>query len=198
MDERDMYASKWFDYRMMTPKTATLAFALEHFRALAENKKLLGDRPFEAVLASRKLDPSEPEKWRDWKSAVRLRRTADAVGMPYECFWEWAFEAYMDLKMQTLLTKKNTVFVPFNSFLNERLLATVLRKHLTYPLVRYSSAPFLQADAYEGHPIQVAYYDYLISILSKSRRNCTSVKLKELIDDGKISRRYLEKYRRAA
>jgi len=192
MTEMDLYKTKFFDYRLMTPKTATLAFALAHFRALAEYKALMGDRPYMAVKAAEKLDPKKPEQWRDWQAMTRLRRVADVAGMTYECFWEWAFEAFVELKMKTRISRHGTIIPPFNAFLNRNLLTVVLSKHREYPFIRHATSPFFGADAYEGHPLQIAYYDSLLAVLSRSRRNCTGERLKQMIDDGVLSRKFLE------
>jgi hypothetical protein len=194
-DERELYQTKWWDARLLTPKEATLAFALAHFRAMAAHKASMGDRPFEAVIASRKLDLAAPEKWAHWEIMTKLRRFADAFGARYDDFWELAFEAHIDLKLPTRLTRKGTLFVPCNTFLTPSLMNQVaVRWQERYGrFVRYSEAPFFTPAGYRGLRLQDAYYDEIVARLMYGG-GATPEKIRQMIDDGKLSADYLRKY----
>jgi len=191
--ERDLYQTKWWDYRLLMPKQATLAFALAYFKAMGTYKISVGENAFTAVVASRRLDPKNPETWTHWKIMTILRQRAAGRGARYEDYWQLSFEGYKDLSFKTRLTAKGLYYIRTNVFNMPNMLDYVERWHRERcgKYIRYSNAPFFSAGMYRGHPLQDAYYEAILSSLSKVRSHCTPDTIRELINEGKLSAVFL-------
>lgn len=200
MTERELYRTKHWDYRLMTPTGATFSCALAYFRALRAYKHSIGESPYEAVVASQRVNLTEPHLWKHWQTMTKLRRLCDSYGMAYDRFWELAFEAHTELKMPTRLIhvgkrRQPILLIPMECFLNVGLLKWVIKRKVERidAFVQYAKHPFLQPGAYVGHPLQIAYYDSILKQLARNPKNCTPERIAQLIDDGKIARAYLER-----
>ena len=185
MTERELYGKKWIEYRLLTPKAATLAFILEHVRALALYNEKIGESPHVAVVMARKIDIENPHLWRNWKSMTRLRIWADERGMKYREFWELGFDAILDLS-------RHQTFV--NAFLNSAVLEYIDSKWAERfgGYFRYAESDFFQPAAYEGHPLQDEYYEAVLSTHVKGRRNCNPERILQMVEDGQLSMDFLK------
>jgi len=178
--ENDLYDLKWFDYRALSPETATKKFTLEYARVWY--LEILGNIKYTDVLIG--LDPLHFDQWHWFSCMTKLRQFADAHFLKYDDFWGWAFEAVLKLGFQRTTP---------NVYLNKRILARILEKHKEWAGIRHADSIFLRAATYTGHEIQDDYCHYLLNNIKRSRKDNKVQLLMDLIESGKMSKRFLAK-----
>jgi hypothetical protein len=161
IDERELFDTKWFEYRPIDPDTATLVFIKAWAKRMQKYNALLGKYPV-VFRDYRSFNRARLSKMKRWNTMARLRQFCDKHGMPYGKFWEWACEAHLELKLH----KMHEVY-----FTNEKLLFEVKaawEQHKRNFIVT-SDSWLLHPDFYRGYEWQNDYYEYVIGEIK--RRN---------------------------
>lgn len=111
--DRELYRTKWFDYRLMSPFRATMAYV----EAYEKVYRIIYARAIDTRVADFVKPPSvtwlclglrngQPKFRRLLSGFWRGRQVADALGMPYELYIEYAFEARMRNWQQRYLPRE--------------------------------------------------------------------------------------------
>ena len=87
--ERQLHGSKWFDYRFVTPKQATLIFKAAYQKVYRE--KYADNIDTEEAEGVTGIDTSDFAGTKQPTAFWRARQFADALGVPYDIFCEAAF-----------------------------------------------------------------------------------------------------------
>jgi hypothetical protein len=159
----ELFDTKWFDYRFLTPFQATQAYidaygavyktiyARELDRARAEHVKPIS---FDRIRDG--LDRDETKAKRQFTGCWRGRQFADALGMPYGVYIELAFTYRMRAWNRTYLPQPEHLYHPIDleKITNrwEELLPTKLW---------LSEHPAYLVQNYQGAPAQDAYHEWL-------------------------------------
>jgi hypothetical protein len=101
--EKDLYTTKWFDYRFLTPTEADALFKAEYEKAYQSAWGTYQDRreaEFKTGLFSipkfRVLTSADKTKLqREYTSISRARQSADVIGVPYDFLIRETIEALM-------------------------------------------------------------------------------------------------------
>lgn len=159
----DLFSTKWFDYRFMTPFEATkeyisvygavykTIYARELDRARAEHVK-----PIDFDRMREGLNRDETKAKRQFTGCWRGRQFADAIGMPYALYIELAFTYRMRAWNRTHLPQPEHLYHPIDleKVQNrwEELLPTKLWT---------SDHPGYLVQNYVGAPAQDDYHEWL-------------------------------------
>jgi hypothetical protein len=191
--EIELYETKFFDYRPVSPDVATMMFTYAYGKAMETYNDMLGRSRYLHTLKGfpdMKLETMKQQK--QFKILQGLRQWSDKHGMRYDMFWSWATEAHLNLGFQKTY---------INVFYNKKILAEIKRQHAEWTekfLVR-SDSKFFRADSYTGHPVQQEYYDYVIKgTLKRSDQAGAAKMLAELVESGEIDLKYLQTAARSA
>lgn len=180
--EKALYDSKWWDYRTMTPQTATLAFAKAYGEAFGlHGDTLLGSR---YINCFKGWQSTRPQDWKHYRTMVRLRQFADRWGMKYRDFWDWAFYAWMELGF--------TAFYP-NAFLNARLQNHILgqKEARQDPFLRFAESAFFASAHYCGHWLQD---DYNLHLTRAAMKRAGVHLVRDLVSDEHIATGFAQRY----
>lgn len=167
--EREIASKKWFEYRFMTPITATRHFASLYSQGFKSYIRFNGDRDEAEVrqgLGARlflKPSASLTELW-------HARQRVDELGLPYELLIEFGFKFACEggwknppRPMQLFGSTGSDIAWPleFEKFLNERL-----------PLFvdQFAGLPQYRIENYRGLPVQDEFRAYLENSLRASTK----------------------------
>lgn len=119
--ELGLFATKWFDYRHLTPVQATRRFiqdygvvykdiyAREMDRERAEHVK-----PYDLDRLLAGLAENDPKWKKVFKACWKARQVADALGMPYSIYLEWAFTYRMRRWQQAYLPQPQHLYQEYD------------------------------------------------------------------------------------
>lgn len=167
--EKSLFASKWFDYRFMSPVEATIAFADELTEAGKEvyaanfdsNKakffKINRISSGSSLVASANSVYATPKNKRLLAGYWRARQLADAIGMPYRLWGVWALSQRLRnwkrgvMPQPTMLCDSRDAEKVMQRWLEERKVMTLTAQH-----------PAFKLENYCGLPVQDEYHEFLI------------------------------------
>lgn len=183
--ERELYSTKWWDYRHMEPEHATLICLLEYARAFSTYNDRRGNGRHVNVFKN--IDFERPETWRFYGALVKVRRWCDRRGVIYKQFWRLAMAGHEELGFR---------WATMNAFCNGRLLEWVekdLAQRNAKTLVLSERNRF-KAENYCGCPIQKAYYRHVVDEVKRKKGSGPAAVdiLKQLIENGRLSKEFLK------
>lgn len=157
--ERDLYRTKWFDYRFMHPATATREFAnqyrLAHARVMQRRIDVVQGQ-FKTGLPRKDLFELPPGTI---TSLWRARQFADEICAPYDWLLITALY-YAEERCWTNMPRPQQLYSEeFTTFLKQARAEDCLIK------IRTADHEFYRAPAFEGHPYQLDYQEYLVSLV---------------------------------
>jgi hypothetical protein len=185
--EIELYETKWFDYRPVSPDVATMMFLLDYVKSMATYNDTLGNSRYVHTLKQfQSMDLETVRQQKNFKMLRGLRQWADKRGMRYDQFWSWATEAHLKLGFAKMF---------INVFYNASILAEVEKAHAEWTakfLVR-SDHKYFRASAFKGYPVQLDYYDYLVKgTLQRNDSKLAARTLAQLVKAGEIDHGYLQ------
>jgi len=207
--EDQLYETKWFDYRLLTPDQATLLFIRYWWRAhrfLLE--KLYGyvvdehgghseveeHELFDANNIT--LDEIQNRFPSELDTFTRLRRFADSRGFNYETFWFAAAHVLLhyylpkDISLERYIETKDIRILSNVIFKNN-----VLDKIDEDGIISPSHLCYFMAQHWHDEELQNQYYEYLVESVVKGRAPAMWYRLlRTWISDGWLSQEFLEAY----
>lgn len=201
--EPELYASKWFDYRFLSPYEATEKF-ITLFGQIAK-RIYARDIDYKAAENMRvptmtglvvdldNMEPTRKTKGRareTTRSQVakttltgfwRARMVADAIGMPYDHFIEQALNGRLKAWKRTYLPMPSQLY-------DGKAMARVLHwwKEAQEDVFFYSDLPAYEPQNYIGAPAQVEHNKWVVEQALK-RGGAAPAMLAGLVDEGIIS-----------
>jgi len=158
VDERELHHLKWFDYRFMSPKEATLTFR-DEFQKLYR-RKYGQNIDTEESLRKFGVSRGKPENNRtEFTSFWRARQFADQLGVPYGIFLQAAFE---------VLLRAGWERIPYINQLygkhQERIAFAVIAHWEEHCQTRFmfSDLPHYREESFRGLAAQTAHQDWVI------------------------------------
>lgn len=167
--EMDLFQSKWFDYRFMTPLQATRVYiqkyddVFRHHYAKtidSEAAKHVRTVSIEGIFDGLKAPESSTHK----KAKTQFtacwfgRQLADAMGMPYDTFINLAFEVRLKYWNRAYLPQPQHLY---SEMVEER--AGARWKELQEGRLYTSDHPAYIGENYQNLPVQNDYHEWLIS-----------------------------------
>jgi hypothetical protein len=200
--EQELFKTKWFDYRMLSPDDATLLFMDEWRKALTSYNEhnvpsyrgkdgklhvMNGYTDVSKGYKSLNIEYLKTKKKTSWNLFTKLRQWADKQGFGYDKYWPSAFKAHEVLGFKNRL---------LNVFLNERIKAKVVERIDDYRQIKIKKAmsSAFKAENYEGTPLQDDYYEYLIDELKQRYPVRREEKLMKMVKEGEINKNFFKKY----
>lgn len=180
--ELGLFATKWFDYRQLTPVEATeryidayrLAFRNHYARALdrerADHIKVLGGEDPLAGFPDRKMRNKLVGCWRG-------RQVADMLGMPYETYTELAMGFRLRFWQRAYLPQPQHLYHEMDL---EKIQARW--EELQTAKLFYSELPVYRIESYRGVAFQNDHHEWLIGQAQK--RSNSRVVLARFVQDG--------------
>lgn len=185
--EIELYETKWFDYRVMSPDVATMKFMLAYGQSMRQYNHLIGlNRYFFVMRQFPSVKLSDLRKNRQFKILAGLRRWVDKHGMPYPTFWSYANDAHLNMKFV-----KNFI----SAYCNKKLLAVVneMWTQRRQEVIVRSEFDYFRAENFAGLEAQCDYYDYLIGETQRRySREESATKLDDLVESGELDQKYLQ------
>jgi hypothetical protein len=162
--EGDLMMTKWFDYRFMSPWSATWHFAdiyREQLKAYLRANVDLGLSKVSRGIP--KVAPASPEGW--FTQLWMARQAADAMGIPYEMAIDFGFD-FASRRTRKMAPRPLQLFAnQKTAFAYEKNLETYLENHLPLAVSRLSELPQYQTRNFKRLPAQVALQDYLVAAI---------------------------------
>lgn len=162
--DKELFQTKWWDYRFMTPFEATLAY-IDQF-GIAARKLYARDIDYERAQHIRvvsgdsikaKLLENDDKAKRAFTGYWRGRQVADAIGAPYEVYVAEAMSSRMRAWQRAHLPTANQVYRDIDV---ERV--SNRWEELKVSRIYYAEHHAYLAQNYCGEPTQDAYFAYLI------------------------------------
>lgn len=167
VDERELHHLKWFDYRFMSPREATLHFR-DEFQKLYR-RKYGQNIDTEESLQKFGVSRGEPEANRtEFTSFWRARQFADQLGVSYSVFLEAAFE---------VLLRAGWARIPYINQMygkNAERIGTAVSAHWDEHCesrFMFSALPHYQEESFCGLAAQTAHQDWVIEQIKKLHSN---------------------------
>jgi hypothetical protein len=173
-EERDLYTTKWFDYRFLSPTEATNLFKLEYTKAFKIAWSQYQDRN-EAEFKSGLFKmpnfrkPSRKDTTnlkREYTSIWRARQSADVLGVPYDFLIRETIEALMASGRCQTLPRPNQIA---GALSDEAIRSRVKQQWRDWAALNFSSMisrlPQYMDHAYRGLHAQDAHRDWVVERL---------------------------------
>lgn len=177
--ERDLFASKWFDYRTLHPLQATYHFADVFATVYREFYGEAFDHDRAQHINAVKHDIFAVEKTRRSKSSGlwRCRQVADAAGVPYGVFLRSAYRHRLRYWRQKFLPQPVHLY-------SEDVMERVIDDWEQEQRIRLYVAenPVYQNQAYTGLPHQNAHHEWLFT--QAQLRSDPPATIARFLDDG--------------
>jgi len=189
MDQKELFDTKFFDYRALAPDAATLFFMRDWAVAFTNYNEDLGRSRYWAFLKGfESFDLSYLKATPRFKVHEKLRSFADAHGFRYDLFWQWAFEAHLHMGFQRTFE---------NVFLSLRILKRALemkRKH-EENFITYATTDIFKPQNYRNLELQNDYYWYLVyEIKNRYHRDQFNDKIRLMLENQRLSGEFLGNY----
>lgn len=183
--ERELHATKWFDYRFISPVAATHAFAVAYQAAFKANWAKHEDQAESMRVRGLSLgwrtDPGE------FTSLWRARQHADLLGVPYWFYVQQCFDLWRSRRV-TQIPRPNQLYAKsWLRQLTERIQAAWAVRQRELP--HYSILPQYQSAAFREIAAQIAHVEW--------SRRCVDLGANDrlfavMIDRGLLSEAYAE------
>lgn len=154
LEEPELMARKWFDYRLLHPVQATLHFAHQYERAVRDAYERTRDRDSARLL--RVLDQPNVLAGRDGSAFWQARQACDRVGCRYDFALRWIMTRFADRGWRVLPRPNQIYGVEVVMDLDDAWKVECAAS------MQFPRAQFYHAEQYAGHPDQVAYQRWLI------------------------------------
>lgn len=195
--ERELFQTKWWDYRFMSPLEATLAyidaFGVEARKIYARDidyERAQHIRVVTGASVREGLINNEQKAKRAFTGFWRGRQVADALGMPYETYLAETLNSRMRywsaVMVQDAKGKWRTKMPTANQLYGERDVERVSARweELKASRVFYASHHAYMVENYCGAPFQDAYCAYLIDRARSSSNPVLS--MADMIDNNRL------------
>lgn len=160
--ERDLYRTKWFDYRFMSPEQATQSFADAYVAIYREVWRQEFDRstaPSKRAIASGGLYHSHREFALMWGA----RQAADALGTPYELHIRHAMEIKLGLGWKKPPRPNQLCGIKKGE---EMVSALQKRWEDRITAMRFTELPIYRSENFFGFQAQLDHQDYVLGRLA--------------------------------
>ena len=188
--EIELYETKFYDYRAVSPDVATMQFMLAYGRAMEGYNDRLGYSKhrhiFRSIPSMRLSDlRSQPQ----FSQLAKLRRWADKYGMPYKFFWSYATEAHLKLAF-------HQTYIPIFGHKAIKLrVKEAWDEWRTKFSVPRSNWDFFRAENFDRRPLQCDYYDYVLGNTIKMYGTHEAARrISELVSTGELAADYVQEY----
>lgn len=193
--DRDLYATKWWDYRFMSPFDATL----EYIDAFGEASRVIYSREIDyerakhiRVVSRREIIEGvldgDIRARQSFSAFWRGRQVADAIGMPYPVYIHEAMTQRMRAWQRSYLPKPGHIY-------SERDVERVAQRwaEINAERIMYAEHWAYLPQNYDDAEIQNAYYAALCARVDASALP-TEI-LRDMIAQDRIAIEYIERYR---
>jgi hypothetical protein len=172
--EKDLYTTKWFDYRFLTPTEANALFKAEYEKAYQSAWGTYQDRreaEFKTGLFSipkfRVLTSADKTKLqREYTSLSRARQRADVLGVPYDFLIRETIDALMASGHCHTMPRPNQIF---GALTREAICIRVMERWRDWAAANFdpmiSRLPQYMNHAYRGLHAQDAHRDWVVERL---------------------------------
>lgn len=190
--DRELFWSKWFDYKRLTPYKATIAY----MEAYVQVYKRLYARHFDRTRAEHitpfrvgevlvRITSDDEKALRQFRACWRGRQVADALGMPYDAYIEMAF----DLRLR--FWKQNYMPKPEQLYKDDMIDKVVVKwQELKRSKIYISEDEAYNIDNYVGSPYQNDYITWLIT--QATHRNDTAGYLSDFVKNNQLNLAIIE------
>lgn len=189
--DRDLYSSKWWDYRFMSPCEATMLYidAFGQAGKVIYARELDCERAEHVRYASSErirqgLLSNDDKSRKSFAAFWRGRQVADAIGMPYDVYCHEAIGSRMRAWQRTYLPSANHIYrdrdVEFVAGRWEQMQASK---------IYYADHHAYLAQNHIGTGIQLAYCEYLVARAQKSTD--PAAVLASMVDSDRLPLEYL-------
>ncbi len=194
--ERELYRTKWFDYRYLDPVQATMLYAAyyepiyaEQVQRHATTEEAQYRKPITLEKLMREIVKPEPTPVAksNFSSLFRGRAVADALGMPYDFFLRTSFEVRMRAWQNSRLPRPQQLY-------NENFIPRVIEeweKHKDQVRL-HAKHPAYQAGHFEGTAFQNDYREFLLE--QGHRQTITDSTMWRYAEEGLLSEEQVEKF----
>lgn len=175
-DVADVYGTKWWDYRRLSPGHSFYLFAHHYYRASqTAAKRMVSERPNQGFDKDRKkalsifgpalVQMQVSDVWQKDKAHItglfKAMLVADALGMPYDTFCRLSCRVAIE-RLWKRLPRPSQLY-------SDKLAAYVLDEWETMQTQRLLSAkhPLYSVENYAGLQVQDDYRQYLIQAIDK-------------------------------
>lgn len=190
--DRELYQTKWWDYRFSTPFEATVAyidtFGQEARKVYSRDIDSERAQHIHVVTGQKVVEGfmrNEGKAKEAFSGFWRGRQVADALGMPYETYIYEAISQRMRRWQRAYLPKPSQIYQESDV---ERV--STRWNELTASRIHYAEHHAYLAQNYQGAPIQKAYCDYLVDRAGKTGDMIMT--LVDMVEADRISLDYLE------
>lgn len=203
--DRALFATKWWDYRMMTPTEATLAyidaFGVEVRKIYARDIDYERAQHIHVVTGAsvrKGLLENEQKAKRAFAGFWRGRQVADALGMPYDVYTAEVLNSRMrywaNVKVQDRKGKWRTKLPTATQLYGERDVERVQARweELQASRVFYSEHHAFLPQNYVGAPVQDAYFAYLAERAGRSSNRIAM--LADMVEHDRLPVEYLHQH----
>lgn len=162
LEEPELYQTRWFDYRHLTPAQATYLFAEWYRRVYLTSYEQTRD--IRTVDDATPFEPDDIFESRDMTAMWLARQSADRLGCRYDFYLRFCF---------TRASERGWRHLPRpNQLYAEELVLDVADAwgQRCRDILQVAEAPRFTAAEFVGHPDQQSYYDWLCNQLA-SRPN---------------------------
>ena len=189
--DKELFGTKWWDYRFMTPCEATLAyidaFGIEARKIYARDIDCERAEHIHVVTGQKVLEGlirNEQKAKRAFAGFWRGRQVADAIGMPYGTYIYEALSARMRRWQRTYLPTAAQVYQEGDV---ERVAARW--EALAASRIYFSDHHAYLAQNYRAEPIQKQYSNYLFQRSASSGDRIAT--LADMVEADRLSLQYL-------
>lgn len=189
-----LFATKWFDYRRMTPLQATI----EYMKAFCESYKDTYARELDfqraefvtpvniTKLFTDLIERQRPKDKSKLTSFWRGRQVADALGMPYNVYLDHAFEYRMRRWQRAYLPQPQHLYHEYVVEMIQEKWEDLKKSRLYLP-----DDPAFLSQNYRDIPYQNDFHDYLIA--QAAERSDPAFTLSGLVETDMLPLEKLEK-----
>lgn len=181
--ELRLFNLKWYPYRFHTPEVANLFCLYEYISNLQDYLEAIGESRNLNTLKS--FDISDPKKFKMYGTLNKLRQFIDKHGLPYNVYWNSAFQAFNKMKFKRYY---------LNTFLNENLkqetISIAKQRMLDY--IQFSNHPKLNLNK-ATNEVQKNYHYYIISRFQEKYGESWKGKLVDAVRNRLVSVTILER-----
>lgn len=194
--EPELFRSKWFDYRFLTPFQATLLYAAYYEPVYAEQVQryaTTAEAEYRRPITMQKIldeilkpEPSQKAK-SNFSALYRGRAVADAIGAPYDFFIRTSFDKRMRAWQNRQLPRPHHLY-------SENFVPRVIEeweKHKTQ-IRLHAKHPAYKPENYIGLAVQDDYRQFLLE--QGHRQFIPNDRMRQYVYDGLITQDQYEKF----
>lgn len=177
--ESELMSKKWWDYRLLTPDDATIAFIGSYAKRVPQYIERLGNCPYVNLLKS--FEIVSPRKWNNWSIAEKTRMWCDERCLSYDDFWIMACEEHEKMGWHKTF---------FNSFCGQKMLERIQNRLKDRQFIQFSRLGFFTDVGYIGCPLQIKYHRFIVEKIGSKYGESAMEAIMSLMADGLLSKQY--------